>query len=549
MLLCAGVWVVLALNLNVAGANTAAEPALPVAESQAAWVLQLGFFANLNYAQTLADRVTEAGFEARIVTAGQSGDQRYRVISGQADSPEGLYDLRAEVEQSLGIVGFAQNDPFSTEQAREVFDEPEPKVLLAQSTTSAGQPMSPSPMATVPYNPGLSRSPQENIPSTPGFTVGGVQIMPTVGLSLGYDDNLTAASQNEISSWFYMISPAIRAELPSDHSVLALTAAADIVRYDDSPIDDTEHWYLRGDWLWDVSTRQNLALFGQYAEGADARGEGRRQGDAGLIPLDPDEWERVDLGGTWDYGAVAARGRLSLRAGLSELQYTNNREGFTPPDPGTSALDRDWWYYGGTFYWRVAPKTSLLADYQFTDMNYDEAIRAAPGTVGFGSDSEIRTWMLGVTWDATARTTGRISYGDQNRDFADPALEDYSGPAWMASVTWRPRTYSMFTLTGTRNSEEPNGNGDYVLRQDITLSWLHDWATRFGTMVDIGYGEDEYAPNGRTDDLFYWGVGLRYTYNPHFRFGFSIKGYDRDSIDPEFEYQRMVYLLTLEASF
>ena len=28
-----------------------------------------------------------------------------------------------------------------------------------------------------------------------------------VGLSLGYDDNVTLASREEIASWFYMISP------------------------------------------------------------------------------------------------------------------------------------------------------------------------------------------------------------------------------------------------------------------------------------------------------------------------------------------------------
>ena len=120
---------------------------------------------------------------------------------------------------------------------------------------------------------------------------------------------------------------------------------------------------------------------------------------------------------------------------------------------------------------------------------------------------------------------------------------------WLASVTWRPRTYSMFTLTGTRNSQEPNGNGDYILRQDITLSWLHDWATRFGTTVDIGYGRDEYKPTGREDDIFFWGVGARYAFNQHFRFGASVTGYDRDSDEPEFDYKRMVFLLTLEANF
>ena len=49
--------------------------------------------------------------------------------------------------------------------------------------------------------------------------------------------------------------------------------------------------------------------------------------------------------------------------------------------------------------------------------------------------------------------------------------------------------------------------------------------------------------------MFYWGVGARYVFNQHFRFGASVTGYERDSDEPEFDYQRMVFLLTLEANF
>jgi len=507
----------------------------PLAAAQQQWVLQLGYFANLDNALNYRERLIEAGFEAQVVSTGQPGDERYRVISGRAERAADLADLQQQLAERLGAESFPLKDPFQTDKVREVFDAPKAKYLVAQAGTDL--PLDPSPKATIGYDSALARTPQEHIDSMPGFTAGGFQIVPTIGLSLGYDDNITRSSVDEISSWFYMVSPAIRAELPSDRSVLGLTLVADWVRYQDSAIDDREIWTLRGDYAWDISPRQDLYLFAEYAEGADARGTGRRQGDVGLIPLEPDEWERTGFGGNWDYGAIGARGRLSLRAGAFDLEYTNNQDDFLG---GTRDLDRDWWYGGGTFYWRVAPKTSLLADYQYTDMNYKEATQ---------SDSEMHTWMLGVTWDATARTSGRISYGDQKRSFDDPTVGDYSGPAWLASVSWRPRTYSVFTLTGSRSTQEPNGNGDYVLRQDITLSWGHDWATRFGTHVDIGYGEDEYRPDGRQDELWYWGAGLRYTYNPHLRFGFSVTGYDRSSDEPEFDYQRMVYLLTLEASF
>ena len=507
------------------------------------WVLQLGYFANLDNALELQQVLAESGFEVTLVATGQPGDQRYRVITGRADAPAGLDELRDRIEQRTERQGLAVRDPLAGGAARAVVgetrDEP-PRDLsfqagLAQTTTGTGDDA--GPMRSSNYGTRSRRSLQAG--SMPGFSVGGMQVGPTLGLGLGYDDNLTLAGQDEISSWFYQISPAIRVEMPTDHSVLALSGGVDIVRYEDSSRDDREPWWVRGDAVWDVSTRQNLGLFADYSEGVDRRGEGRRRGDAGLIPLDPDEWQRFGYGGAWDYGAADARGGLQFRAGAYDLEYTNNREGPVPGSLGSRLLDRDWWYAGGEFAWRVAPKTALLLDYQHSDMSYDEAP---------ASDSQIDTWMLGATWDATARTSGTVKFGIEQRDFTDPTKESYDGAAWQASVRWRPRSYSAFTLTATRNTREPDGNGDFLLREDLVLSWVHDWASRFGTTVNIGYGQDDFRPDGPSEDLFYWGVGARYNFNPHLRFGISVTSYDRDSGLAQFDFERRVFLLTAEWS-
>ncbi len=503
------------------------------------WALQLGYFANLQNALDLKDQLTEDGFEAHVLSTGDPGEQYYRVIGGWADEPEDFAALRDRFESVLGDRGYVVKNPYlqyqqqvADESNEEPFEPPHTRYLLAQAgkmQPTGGEGMGVSGISS--YDTGLFRSPQQQMASVAGFTTGGLQIIPTVGLSYGYDDNITRANIDEIDSYFYMISPAIRVELPSDHSVVAVTAAANIIRYSDSENDDQDNWYIRADWAWDISTRQDLNLFVGYTNGTDDRGTGRRQGDDGLIPVPPDEWKRIDYGGTWRYGAVGSRGKLDISAGGSDLEYTNNED-------RTYLLNRDWYYVNGTFFWRVAPKTSALAQVIYTDINYQSA----------DSDSKETSWLLGVTWDASARTSGTIRYGDQKKKFDNPDFEDYSGPTWIASISWRPRTYSVFTLTGTRRTQEPDGDGEYVVRQGLALAWTHDWSTRFATMVDVGYGENDYRPDGRTDDLFYWSAGARYGFNQHFRFGASISGYKRDSDIEEYNYKRHVYMLTLEAS-
>jgi hypothetical protein len=505
--------------------------------SEKQWVLQLGIFANLQNALNYKDQLIEVGFEAETITTTEPGEQRYRVIAGFANDPEEFDQLRDALESKVGERGYVVQNPHLgetqvAEASEEAFDQPRARYLLAQAGTA--QPMGGESVGSAAergYDTSMFRTPQEEIDSIPGFTAAGLQIIPTLGLSIGYDDNITRSNILEQSSFLYIISPAIRVELPSDHSILALTAGIDIWRYTDSKVDDREPWYVRGDWAWDISTRQDLNLFAQYSEGSDQRGTGSRQGDIGLIPFPLDDWKRVDYGGMWRYGAIGARGKLDLRAGGSNLDYTNNRD-------RTYLFDRDWYYYGGTFYWRVAPKTSLLADLLYTDINYDDA----------DSSSKETSWMLGVTWEASARTSGTIRYGEQKKKFDNLETRDYNGPTWMASVSWRPRTYSVFTLTTTRNTQEPDGNAQYVVRQDISLAWTHEWATRFGTTVDIGYGEDDYRPDVRTDDIWYYGVSAHYLINPHFRLGAGWQGYNRSSDEREFEYTRNIYMLTLEVS-
>jgi len=177
----------------------------------------------------------------------------------------------------------------------------------------------------------------------------------------------------------------------------------------------------------------------------------------------------------------------------------------------------------------------------YTDINYTAA--------EVDSDSTETSWMLGVSWEASARTTGTIRYGNQKKKFDNPEIRNYNGPTWLASINWRPRTYSSLILTATRNTQEPDGNANYVVRQDISLAWMHEWATRFGTTVDIGYGEDDYRPDVRTDDIWYYGISARYMFSPHFRLGASWQGYDRSSDESQFSYKRNIFMLTLEASF
>ena len=171
---CALLWLLCCACVSPAWAAVEGAP-----ESGQQWVLQLGYFANLDNALNFKDLLTEAGFEVQVVSTGQPGEERYRVITGRADSAAELADLRETLMQRTGSESFPTKDPFQTERVREVFDQPQAKYLVAQA--GADMPLDPSPMPGIGYDPGLSRTPQEEIDSMPGFTMAGMPIVPTIG--------------------------------------------------------------------------------------------------------------------------------------------------------------------------------------------------------------------------------------------------------------------------------------------------------------------------------------------------------------------------------
>jgi polysaccharide biosynthesis protein VpsM len=202
----------------------------------------------------------------------------------------------------------------------------------------------------------------------------------------------------------------------------------------------------------------------------------------------------------------------------------------------TESRDRDDASFAGAFFWRLAPKTSALLRAEYGTFDYDVATL----------DGTEKHLFVGIELDATARTSGRILFGRASKSFDDPSREDFSGTSWRASVTWKPRSYSIFDLSTGRDTDETNGDGDYILREDLTLGWAHNWTERFRTTVDAGVAQEEHRPSLRSDDVRYLGLSADYLFRPWLRFGASVKRYDRDSNIAELDYLRNVWLLSAE---
>jgi polysaccharide biosynthesis protein VpsM len=397
-----------------------------------------------------------------------------------------------------------------------------------------------------------------------GVQAGPFRVKPTIGVTFANDSNVTLANRDEVSSFVTRVSPGIRLDAGNDRRSFSLSYELDAGRYSDKAAkksDYTDHQLIAGA-RFSPSARTAIELGADLNRGHDRRGENARQGTlANFGNLDSDEWRSNGAHAGLTFGAPQARMNFGLLGGLRNLEYRNNRS--------YSAFgDRDENFLEGRVGLRLTPKTSVFLSARGNSIDFDRA--RLLGTQTIQIDSDERIYLLGLQFDATAKTSGRVAVGRSTKDFDDNRIDDYSGTAWDVGVQFRPRSYSVFDLSASRRTDEGvdylstsniSGNSSYLLARDITLAWTHGWSDRLHTTLDFGQERSDYVSfvgSSTRDDRFrFYGLSVDYALTSWLNVGAGYKSYTRDSdarvttgstLIDAYDYDRDELLISFEGS-
>jgi hypothetical protein len=366
-----------------------------------------------------------------------------------------------------------------------------------------------------------------------GIQAGSVTLFPTFGITYGHDSNIYYSHDEDTkqSSNFLIYSPGIRLEGEGEKSDLLLQYDYNKTIFTSSSENNFEMHHLLAAVGYQNSEKSRLELSAEYFTGSDRRGTHNQQGNLLNLNLKPDEWHSFGIGGKWHYGGVGAKGAIDLEVGFIDREYDNNRL-------YTATRDRETRYIAATYAHTVSPKTKLLAQARFTQIDYDIATL----------DNEEQRLMFGAEWDASGKTSARALVGFLRKEFDDPLIEDFSGLAVETGLTWRLRSYSIFDLSLNRETDETNGNGFYVVRNSADLGWTHSWRQRFTTTASVGVSSENYEGSIRDDNANYYGISASYQFSDWLNSGLGFRHYERSSTFDEFEYKDDSLMLTLEFS-
>jgi hypothetical protein len=330
--------------------------------------------------------------------------------------------------------------------------------------------------------------------------LGPFRLLPSLELAGEYDDNILLAPRDEIDDFIWTISPGIAIELPARRYAIRVGYRADILRYTDNDVLDTVHHSVLADGRVNFAGGLGLRISDKFFITDDFAG----------FPV-PELTTRVErTENTLEVGGdYTLRERFTLDVGYKWF--------LVDYDDQFNDLDRQDHTVAATLFYRVLPKTSVLGEFNYQWIRYDQE------PVARDRDSDGWRIKLGVKGDLTAKTAVVLKAGWEFKDYDNPAREDWDGLIVEAEVIWKYREPSELRLFGGRANieslfdDQTLGNNFYVatyggveLRHFISprlilrvrgLAGVNDYPDP----VTIGAKTDE-----RSDTFYEVGAGIRY---------------------------------------
>ncbi|MCP4043657.1 MAG: outer membrane beta-barrel protein [Gammaproteobacteria bacterium] len=326
-----------------------------------------------------------------------------------------------------------------------------------------------------------------------------------------HDDNVFRTESGRRGDSFFVLSPKVSFKDRIRKHILTLLYKGDYALYRHLHDQDYQDHELSAGLLLDLTKKLNVEIKAGALLGHDSVGTIGNPITGGIG--DPDRYRETHISGEVTYGRRIAVVQLALKLETRPIRYTNNNQEIRDRDEDSAVA---------TAYYNLRPKLSLLAEVGRTDIDYRNA-----GL--FNPDSEETSYLLGLRWEATIKTTGEIKFGWQEKKPDDPTVKKYRGSTLRADILWEPKPFSKVRILALRETDEATlpGTSEYVLN-DLQIGWRHGITRRLTLDTVAGFQRAEHS-NNEEDDYLSLRTGLKYKLQDWLEVGGSIQHERRES--------------------
>jgi len=169
--------------------------------------------------------------------------------------------------------------------------------------------------------------------------------------------------------------------------------------------------------------------------------------------------------------------KVTVEAGYSNytLNYDTRRN---------DAKDRTDDSFSGYVFFHFLPKTSMFIDYELTNIDYDETIL---------NGSKENRLLVGIDWDITEKSTGRIKTGYASKDFDDPSIDDANLFHLEAELGHNFTTKSSISLSAVNRAVESGiATSRYNLSSGIAANYIQRITEKIEANLNLSFARDTY---------------------------------------------------------
>lgn len=338
--------------------------------------------------------------------------------------------------------------------------------------------------------------------------LGKLGIHPYLSLQGIFSDNIYSTATDIKRDRIDVITPGAQLQFPFGMHRFEADYHAVLRRYDEFEGENTDDHHARGLVTFSIGSRFNLTLGDQFAKDHEARGSSA----TGFI----DVFRSNAASSTATYQLA---GRSKMEVGYRQTRYDYMIANFR---------DRDETLVTGAISYRFMPKTSVFIEFDRKIVDFE------PVTTTL--DNQVDYVMLGVTWEATAKSKGTVKGGRVNKDFESEAVDDFKLWGLFIDLDHQFTEYTSILLSVRRDVNETNLLGTTFF---VTTGFAGEFKHRFGSkltaMARFSYGDDEFShavppqTQARIDKTVREGVGARYALREWFEIGADYGYRSRDS--------------------
>jgi len=259
----------------------------------------------------------------------------------------------------------------------------------------------------------------------PDLGLPGFKITPFISERVEYESNVFQAPSHSQDDVVFKTIPGFVMELPLGRHRIDLGFRTEILRWVDLDTQNTEHYFVLGNLLLDFPGGLKAKLKEDFARTSDPPGTeltGRIKSTTNV------------LAPSLEYG-FARRYAIGLDYAWTTVRF----------DDIVQQLDRDEHAIGLTGYYRIQPKTDLLANFTYGIKDFDRA-----------DERDVHRYIgaIGVRGEITSRLTSTLRVGYEVRDPDHGDVGAYSGVVVGGDLVYTPTNRTRVSLIADRSVQE-----------------------------------------------------------------------------------------------